>query len=59
MLGQGDAKCDEWQLNLVASLLVGRKSLPLRRRVRRLRWKRRESTGARDQPALLSCENSS
>lgn len=43
MLDQEGAKCDEWQLNLVASLLVGRESLPLSSSKRRLQWKRHES----------------
>lgn len=59
MLDQEGAKCDEWQLNLVASLLVGRESLPLSSSECRLQWKWCQSTGARDQPAPLSCEDSS
>lgn len=36
MLEQEGAKCDEWQLNLVASFSVGRDSLPLGSSKRRL-----------------------
>lgn len=61
MLDQEGAKCDEWQLNLVASFLVGRDSLPLSSSERRLRWKRRVSgsTGDRDRLATLCCKDSS
>lgn len=43
MLDQEGAKCDEWQLNLVVSLLVGRESLPLSSSECRLGWKQQES----------------
>lgn len=39
MLDQESAKCDEWQLNLVSSLLVSREILPLSSSECRFQWK--------------------